>query len=51
MDALRSHIVRGTHVVLEGFAALETIPCSLDVGASEILGCSEVDKLELMALC
>lgn len=50
MDALRSHVVGGAYVMFEGFASLEAVACSFDVRAGEVLGCPEVDELELMAL-
>ena len=51
MDAFRSHVVRGADVMFEGFPTFEAVACALDVRAGEVLGCSEVDELQLVALC
>jgi hypothetical protein len=48
VDALGSHVVGSSYIVLEGLSSLKAVSRSLDVGPGQVLGCAEVDQLYLV---
>ena len=50
MNTFRRHVIRSTNVVLKHFSPFQPVSRALDIRSREVLGCSKVYKLDLVAL-